>query len=68
MAHVSESDASTAADSTAFRARAPAFASHGVAAAEPAGWSLQSFAPPAPASTPGDHAALPMSFGAATAR
>jgi hypothetical protein len=67
MAHVNESDASAAADSTAFRVRAPAFPSHG-AAAEPAGWSVQSFAPAAPASTPGDRGALPMSFGAASAR
>jgi hypothetical protein len=67
MAHVNESDASTAADSTAFRMRAPAFASHGTAAA-PAGWSVQAFAPAAPAATPGDRAALPTSFGAGSAR
>lgn len=68
MAHVNESDASAAADSTAYRVCASVFASRGTAAAEPAGWSVQSFAPAAPASAPGDRAALPMAFGAASAR
>ena len=66
MAHVNESDASAAADSTAFRVRA--FASPAQATAASAAWDVPSFAPAAPAFAHADDAAQPSSFGAASAR
>jgi len=65
MAHVNESDASAAADSTAFRVRA--FASPAAATAA-TGWDVPSFAPAAPAFAHADDAAQSSSLGAASAR
>jgi len=66
MAHVNESDASAAADSTAFRVRASAFAPRGVATAASGGWAPPTFGPAAPASA--DGAVQPSSFEAVSAR
>lgn len=68
MAHVTESDASAAADSTAFGVRGSAFASRIAGTAEPTGWGVQSFTPAAPAFASGDGTSLPAAFGAAPAR
>ncbi len=68
MAHVNESDASAAADSTAFRVRASARAPLGVATAASAGWAPPSFGPAAPAYAPADGAVQPSSFEALSAR
>ena len=68
MAHVNESDASAAADSTAFRVRTSAFASRAMATTAPGGFAVQSFTPAAPAFTSGDGQGMPAAFGMAPAR
>ena len=68
MAHVNESDASAAADSTAFRVRTSAFASRSLATTPPGGYVVPSFAPAAPALASGEGQGLPAGFGMASAR
>ena len=70
MAHVNESDASAATDSTAFRVRTSAFVPRGTGTGVGAspGWAVQASTPAAPASAPADGTVTPASFEAASAR